>query len=266
MIDSMQQTDIDSLKGTAILIGKEAAKSQLGIVVTANGKKMVAVAGSPGSVPNSVSRCKPAEDVAHCKIDISEGGKMTITNLKSANATFVNGLEVDKKTINPTDKIMLGKDRYCLDLNLVLTTAVRLVASSAPKQYSIKHLERVWNEYEKRTEAIQRRQQRMNKWRMLPLMIGSLSSITAAVCGAMSLGNISLYITIPIAVLSFVIYFVTFIRKDTSIDDRKKATKDLYKKYVCPNPDCRHFMGMIPYEILRQNKKCNYCGCTFTEK
>ncbi len=253
---------MDELKGKTILIGKEAAKGQLGIAVVSGGKTKAA-AGKPGSVPGSVSRCKPGEGTAHCKIDIDSAGRMTVTNLKPANVTYVNGLQVAVKRVNTFDKIMLGQDKYPLDLSLVLRTAMQLIA---PNAYSIRHLGQVWSEYEDRMEAIQRRQQRISKWRMLPLMIGSFSSITAAICGAMLLGNTSLYITIPIAVLSFVIYFVTFIRKDTSIDDRKKATGKLYDEYVCPNPNCRHFMGMIPYKILKQNKKCNYCGCTFTDK
>ena len=48
----------------------------------------------------------------------------------------------------------------------------------------------------------------------------------------------------------------------------EEITEEFQKKYVCPNKKkpCNHFLGNVPYNILRQNTKCPYCGCGFNEK
>ncbi len=257
---------MEHLKGKTVLVGKDGQTRGLCVAVAGDARMVAVAAGTQNSVPDSVSRCRPNVGSGHCKIDVDKDGKLTITNLKAANTTIVNGAEVVSKRIDSDDVVLLGKDRYRLDIALVLHTARRLVASQTAPEYSIKHLESVWLEYEEAVNVIQRRQQRMMKRRMLPLMTGSASGIVAAICAATSMSGLSLYITIPVAALSFAIYLVTFLAKDTSADDRKRAVDRLIDRYVCPNPDCRHFMGMQPYKVVRQDKKCRYCGCTLTEK
>ncbi len=257
---------MDRLKGKSVLVGKDADTGKLCVAVVAGGQWQVALIGSVGSVPGGVSRCRPAENTAHCRIDIDPSGTMVLTNLKPQNTTYVDGLQIESKRLTDSSSVALGTGRYALDLPLLLNTAIKLAdrMKPAPAEYSIKCLREVWDEYETTIEAIQRRQQRLARRRMLPIMIGSASGLLALVCATVNVS--SLYITLPITAASFVIYLIIYIRKDTSIEDRKEATDRLYDNYVCPNPHCNHFMGNQPYKILRQNKKCPYCGCKFTEK
>ncbi len=256
---------MDRLKGCTILIGREHAQGRL--LVALSGSDKTAIVGAAGSVSGSVSRCKPAENTAHCKIEIDSSGTMVLTNLKPQNVTYIDGVQVESKRITDSSSILLGQDKYVLDLPLLLNTAIKLAAeakaASSSNEYSISHLEDVWNEYEGAMEAIQRRQQLLGRRRLLPIMIGSASGLIALVCATIKIS--SLYITLPITAISFIIYLIIYLKKDTSIEDRKEATDCLYDNYVCPNPHCNHFMGNQPYRILRQNKKCPYCGCKFTE-
>lgn len=258
---------MDRLKGKTILIGKEPGQGRLFVSVIINGQPKTAAMGQPGSVPNCVSRCIPAEGVAHCKIEVDHSGNMTLVNLKSQNVTFVNGTEILSKRIDVSSVVALGKDRFSISLFDIIEVAKKIVPlPSVPAQeLSIRHLESVWNEYEEALETIQRRQQQMGKRRMLPIMVGSASGIAAPIFATV-VATASLYITVPIAAVSFLIYMKNYREKDTSIEDRKTANNRFMDHYVCPNPQCRHFMGYQPYKILKQNKKCPYCGCLLTEK
>ena len=35
------------------------------------------------------------------------------------------------------------------------------------------------------------------------------------------------------------------------------------RHYVCPNPECRHFLGYQPYKLILQHKKCPWCKSKF---
>ncbi len=266
---------MDRLKGKTILIGRESGQGRLLVALLGSGKG--AAIGGVGSVPGSVSRCRPNEKTAHCKIEIDPSGNMVLTNIKPENVTFVNDLQIQSKKITPSCTISLGRDRYLLDLNLVLQTATKLVGattpSPTPKTYSIQHLEKVWNRYEATLEAIQRGQQERGKRRMLPMMIGVASSVITALIAFFrdqiydeTVRNFLTILPALVAVISFIIYFRNYTEKDTSIEDKKNAQDKLFDHYVCPNPQCNHFMGNQPYKVLRQNKKCPYCGCSLTDK
>ena len=115
---------VENLKGSTILIGRESDNGRLLVSLMINGTAKTAAMGSAGSVPNCVSRCKPAEGVAHCKIVIDGGGNMTIVNMKPANVTYVNGVEIVSKRISESSNVELGKDRYRLNVDSMLAGCV----------------------------------------------------------------------------------------------------------------------------------------------
>lgn len=93
---------MERLKGKTILVGKEPGQGRLLVAVLETGK--AAAIGSPGCVPNSVSRCKPADGVAHVKITIDQSENMVLTNMKPQNVTFINGTEIVSKHVTATNK------------------------------------------------------------------------------------------------------------------------------------------------------------------
>lgn len=267
---------MDRLKGKTILIGKEPGQGRLLIAIQGSGK--TAAVGAAGSVPACVSRCKPAEEVAHAKIVIDQSGNMTLTNMKSQNVTFVNGSEIASKHISPTSTVELGKDRFSVGIPLILETAKKIVGAvpappPAAQQFNISHLERVWNRYEQELDQIVERQQDLGRRRMLPIMVGSLSGIASPILATVVAAN-TLYATVPIAVISFCLYFMNYRKKDTSYDERKEVTDKFTDEYVCPNPECRKFFGAISYKLLKnqlrshkdQKMYCPRCGCELVEK
>ncbi|MCD8291361.1 MAG: hypothetical protein LUC91_07655 [Prevotella sp.] len=252
----------DNLKGKTILIGKNPTQGNLLISIMGLNKNIVM--GAAQSVPNSVSRCIPAQGIAHCKIDIDHSGKMRITNMKVLNTTRVDNQEVESRKITENSSVTLGLDRYPLNIPVILKAVESVFPKEAvpPKEYSITHLEKVWYEYKYELEKIQRAQQDRARKRMLPMMIGTASSVISPIF-AIIISTSSLFITIPIAAFSFIIYFINYNTKDTSIEDRQEADDRFIEKYVCPNPECHHFIGYKAYKILEQDKGCPYCHCGY---
>lgn len=256
---------MDQLKGKTIFIGKEPGQGRLLVALKINNQWKATAIGSLGSVPNSVSRCLPLEGKAHCSIAIDANGGMVITNLKPQNVTYVNGVEYNSKKITENCHISLGKDNYSLDLAVVFDAITKLMAALPPEPKSIKHLEKVWDEFETTNDAITLRQQQKANRRMLPMLIGSVSGLIAPIMAIVS-STATLWVTAPISIVSFLIYFKNYTEKDTSVEDRKAALNKFIDNYVCPHEKCNHhYLGNQPYKVLRQNKKCPYCGGEWTE-
>jgi hypothetical protein len=181
-----------------------------------------------------------------------------------------------------TDCIELGKDHYILNLPLVLKTAEKMVdqadkeawqraaqvnENAESRVFNISHLKGVWETYESEIDAIAMQQRNVARNRMLPIMIGSLSGVASPILA--TLVEVStLYITVPIAAISFTLYFINYRRKDTSYEDRKNATEKFTDEYVCPNPHCNKFLGTISYKRIQKqySMKCPYCKCEYVEK
>lgn len=260
---------MERLKGKTILIGKEPTQGRLMIAIAGLGK--AAAVGAPGSVPNCVSRCKPAEGVAHAKVTIDANGQMTIANMKSANVTYVNGSEIESKRVTSTNSLELGKDRFNCNLPLILETAKNLIPAQptppppAPK-VNIRHLETVWDKYDAELERIVKKQQEIGRKRMLPMMLGSFSAVAAPLLAAFVTPQ-TLVLTTPVAVVSFLLYFINYRKKDTSYEDRKAATEKFTDEYICPNKSCGKFLGSLSYKLLKKqySMKCPHCKCDFVE-
>ena len=265
---------MDRLKGKTILLGKEPGQGRL-LVAIVGGK--TAAIGSPNSVPNSVSRCKVVEGVAHAKINIDQNGNMILTNLKPQNVTFVNGSEIVSKRILQNNTVELGKDRYSVSIPMIIDTAKKIVSAipnpgpgpkpePPKKKFNISHLKGVWERYEQEIDRIAQQQQETGKKRMLPIMVGSLSGVASPILAAVVAVN-TLYITVPVAAISFGLYFVNYKKKDTSYEERKAATEKFTDEYVCPNPECNKFLGNISYKLLKKqySMQCPYCKSEFVE-
>lgn len=269
-------------KDMDILIGKEPGNGRLMIAV---GQK-AAMLGAAGSVPNTVSRCKPAEGIAHCMLSVADNGDMTVKNLKLSNITCVDGAEVMQKKITFSNAVTLGAGNYKLDLQQVVNAAKVLNQPQAnnvqnpvqtpaqPSQpqsqpeYSILHLKRVWEDYHDKTMELKLKSRNLSVLRSsTPLftlgggfvagygkqMFGLPDGVTviAGIMGAIGL------------VLMIYSFYLSY--KDKSLEEGEKLTDDFQSNYVCPNPHCHRFVGNQPYKLLRQNKNCPYCKCKWTE-
>ncbi len=262
---------MDNLKGKTIFIGRDPNQSRLLITVSGKG----AVIGNANSVPNTVSRC--ANGTAHAKIDIDQNGKMKITNLKPANATFVGGVEISSKHIELNSKVELGKDCFAIYVNRVIKAAEILVGVGTPpppspslKKYDITPLKYVWKEYHDNSIEMRKRQKKLGILSRVPMFftIGS-GALTALVrlfnlpSGIVAFGCVMFFCGIIMLIYSFIKS-----KNDNTIEEMDELTEKFQERYVCPNPDCHKFLGNMSYKLLKNqyNMHCPYCKCEWVEK
>lgn len=260
---------MEILKGKTILIGKEPGQGRL--LVAIQGSEKSAAIGAPGSVPACVSRCKPAEGVAHAKITVDQNGNMVLTNMKSQNVTFVNGSEIASKRVSVANSVELGKDRFSINLPVVLETAKKIATvSSEPhlhpdpeqvKKFNISHLERVWNDLQAKRKEIQAKQKKIN----LVRSGCGLFTLCAMPCIIM-FGRVG-YILTGIGIVGNLYSFVG-LKNDNTTDVIDQLNEEFQDRYVCPNPDCNKFLGNISYKLLKKqySMHCPYCKSEYVEK
>ena len=260
-------SNIDNLKGKTILVGKEPGNGRLFVSVKINGQPKTAAIGEMNSVPNSVSRCKPAENTAHCKIEVDSIGNLTVTNLKPQNVTYVNGTEIVSKKVKSNGTIELGKDKYSINVGTIVETAKKIVDSvlpPPPAECSIRHLEKVWKKYHGGNIEMAKEQQHMAAKQSLTPILTVGSGVAVSVFAFIS--PFAMVIGIPISAYGvFLMYKNYKARKnDTTIDDKEMLSADFERNYVCPK--CGHFLGYRSFFLVSQDKKCIYCNAVWSDK
>ena len=108
------------LHNKTILIGREPGNNRLMLAIKAADGIKVATIGGAGSVPNSVSRCIPVNNMAHCKLDIDATGNIRLTNMKEENVTYVGNNEVMSKNVSENSTISLGRDKFPIGIGEIL--------------------------------------------------------------------------------------------------------------------------------------------------
>lgn len=271
---------MERLKGKTILVGKEPGQGRL--LVAVQGK--AAAIGSPGCVPNCVSRCKPTENFAHAKIVIDQNGNITLSNMKSQNVTFVNGSEIASKRINQSNTVELGKDRFSVSVPLIIETAKKIVGAPTPKpepkpnpnpkpvprKYNIKHLQAIYEEYHTNIIARQKKQKKLGILASCSMFFTIGGGAIAAVANKLGMGETAQDYIWILPVVGFIVFFISmYMRiKDTSIEDADSSNLEYTKRFVCPNPECGKFLGNMPYELMKAqySMQCPHCKCEFVEK
>ena len=208
--------------------------------------------GQPGCVPKTVSR-------NHCRIEKISDGRFRITNISEQNSVFVNGLECQSKTIGKDDLVELGADHYRLDLETIFRAMDTI---DGPKTYSISHLKRIWDNYSQEKMDIQvkeRKNRALNPISGVLSMTGILLSFIPALS--------KLRIVLLIFGLSCLIYFIWLNYKNaTAIPNRLKELEDSFTDdYICPNPQCKHFLGNKSYKLVLKDGCCPWCKSKFTD-
>lgn len=259
---------MEHLNEETIIIGKEPGAGRLLVAIIGNEQTLTV--GSKGSVPNSVSRCKPLEHTAHASITIDTKGIMTLSNMKSQNVTYVNGIEIATKNIDLDSIIELGKDKYRVDIKKVVECAKRLIAdnenpgntvkseASPNGKFDISSLEQVWNDYQSGLRKLREGQKKINLIRSgcgiftmcaMPCIF-FLGPIGYALTGVGIAGNI---------------YSFVGLKNDKTTEEQERLTEEFQDNYICPK--CNKFLGNISYRLLKKqySMHCPYCKCEFEE-
>lgn len=225
-----------------LIIGRDAATSKLRVVDAKTGA--VKLYGQAGSVPMDVSR-------QHCEINVSNSGQISVKNLKAENITYVNGLEVLEKKLSKTDMLQLGRSRFTVDLSTILN-------SQLPKEVDIRPLKRVWDEYHEEENQLGIKERRLNALSR----VSGVFTMAAIASGFLLKGqdNQLYYVLYGIAIILTLAFTVISYVNASRIPRKKEQLKEEFmKNYVCPNPDCHHFLGFTYYSVLSQNNCCQYC-------
>lgn len=210
-------------------------------------------------VPTSISRCKPTEDSAHCKVEIDENYRIKLINIKDQNCTFVNNNRINKAYVCLDARVFLGWDHVEIPFEEIMRKA------GVKETVVIDHLYDVWCQYERKIEAIQLNQAKeQSKARLQSLF--SMGAILLGFLPFKEFGvpdNFALTLRILIYVSAFglatYLYFRSRNPKNTFIMQKKELEQMMRARYVCPK--CGHFLGLVPYMNLVQQAACRYPKC-----
>ena len=207
--------------------------------------------GQPGSVPKTVSR-------NHCRVESIGDGKYKIINISNQNSVFVNGLECQTKTICKDDLVELGADHYKLNLDVIIKT----FAKEEPKTYSISHLKKVWDDYSQTKIDMQIAEKKMGVFSSIP---GSISMISIALT---AFKNFEKYrvLLVTVAAIFGIVFIVIRLRIAVNGPMKHRELDDSFQdNYICPNPDCHHFLGNKNYKLILRDGRCPFCKSKFIQ-
>lgn len=240
-----------------ILIGREPDSGFLGLLV--DGKHL---RDSAYELPCTVSRLKINEKTAHCRIFVKEStGKMSITNMNSNNATYVDGEEVECSVqITEHSIIALGSDQWKLNLKKILKTI------GFERPYSIKHLKKKWDKYDRTLLQFQVEQQKSANRQKLQGILSQISMLCVIIPSVIPSVPIPSILRVLLIVTALGVGFYFYMKgnktDDSFIMKKRILDEEFRDDYVCPK--CGSFLGYIPYEDLEYKKKCNNCNCKFS--
>ena len=185
------------------VIGKEEGQHRLLVKI---GQKAFVV-GSPQSVPNTVSRSHCSLSVEYTDDQARKVTKIKIQNLKPQNITYVDGQEVESKSIKEISHVQLGFNRYNMDLKQVVDGMRKFLPAAPPpppETFSLLKLKAVWEEYDSAKMELQLAEQKKNNFRGLG---GILSGAGILFMFIPSLGVIR-YIATGLSVLIGIVFFI----------------------------------------------------------
>ena len=221
-----------------IQIGRDLSTSKLRLT---NGEKSVLTDRADVSLTVSPE---------HCEIDV-EDNCIKLRNLDINNYTYVNGQAVEAKTIQKTDKVELGTDRYPFDW--------KSLDGILPPMADIRPLRNVWDSYEQQNIDLQIDERRFNTLRSITGLITMVAIALSIATGGRSPWYLLLY---GVAITASLVFFVKAYRDAAKIPQkRQELTKKFQHDYVCPH--CGRFLGNQSYDILTQNTCCPYCKTKF---
>ncbi|MCM1319927.1 MAG: hypothetical protein NC217_06055 [Muribaculaceae bacterium] len=260
---------MERLNGKTFIIGREEGQSRLLIAWqdAPQGQKSKAII--PVNVPNFVTRCQPQiRDKGHLCLAVQPDGNIIVSNLNIQNHTYVNGVEIASRRVSPLDTVELGLGRFKIEINKLLNAAMKLVPVQTPpppKQLTvnIRHLEDVWNNYDKAKKAIKARQRNVNLIRGI-MSVFSAASIFIRLAfedeTVQTIGTVLLVVSLLGAIYSFLV-----LKQNNVAEEEEELLIDFQDHYLCPN--CHKFLGNMRYVLMKRQTgmQCPYCKSKFEE-
>jgi len=200
----------------------------------------------------------------HCKITSNGDGTYTLENM-SQNGTFVDGRKILKTKVSADTIIQLGPNYSAKisELLPVTSSTVNIKQQNTQKEFSIKSLEFIWNDYHDSLLELQSKQHKLGLLIRIPMLFSVIGGVLTAL-----ISDEYRFVTLGISILAGIIMIYGFVKSKNFVyaKEKDKLDLDFQDKYICPNPECNHFLGNKPYKILSQDKCCGYCKCKYNSK
>ncbi len=181
----------------------------------------------------------------HAILRSSPEGDYILEDLSSGNGTFVNGQQILRKKITSEDAITFG-GKY--------TTSLSELLSAQKDNFSqeFETLKRVYEHYQAEKVKIQSSNQfKIRLLQSLPFALPGIVGISLSLFGV----NKILYISLLITIIGPVIGIIMGARQAAKTPAQLQKLSDQFKiDYVCP--ECGAFLGEIPWQSLKNRKKC----------
>ncbi|WP_102408728.1 FHA domain-containing protein [Parabacteroides bouchesdurhonensis] len=187
----------------------------------------------------------------HARLLHETDGYWFLEDAGSTNGTFVNGSQIIKKRVTPTDIVKLGSD-YSIAVSDILK-----YNNDYSEEFAA--LKKVYDDYIQAKVKIQSSNQ--FKTRLFQSLPFALTGIVGVIIGFLGKGSselliISLFITICAPTIG--IYLGA--KQSAKIPQQLQDIANQFKiDYVCPK--CGTFLGEIPWESLRNRKQCPVSSC-----
>lgn len=229
-----------------MIIGRDGKTSQLNVAV---GQKIYRFFPAD-SVPADVSR-------QHCLVSTVGGGKYKIRNIKAANVTYVNGIEIEEGNVTDSDRIELGRGRYLIDLSYILG---KIAPQQKPqKEVDITPLQKIWDDYNNQDVQLQKHQKNIGLLASIPIGFSMLGGLVYSLSETLR-PYAFVFTAIALAIMVYGFYKRY---ADNTIERRQQLKMDFQQKYVCPNPECSRFLGNTSYVSLQSKGSCPYCKAKY---
>lgn len=187
----------------------------------------------------------------HARLTRDNEGRLLLEDLGSTNGTFVNGCQVMRKHVVPTDVIRLG--------DVTEWRVAELLKYNNDYSEEFKALKKVYDDYIEAKVRIQSSNQ--FKTRLMQSLPFAIPGVVGVIVGFLGKGSpawfgISLLITVCAPMIG--IYFGA--KQSARTPGQLQALANQFKiDYVCPK--CGTFLGEVPWESLRNRKQCPVASC-----
>lgn len=187
----------------------------------------------------------------HAQLVREDKGYWLLEDMASTNGTFVNGAQILKKRVTPTDVILLG-DNFTLKLSEVLKSN-----NNYSEEFAA--LKSVYDNYVQAKVKIQSSNQ--FKTRLFQSLPFALPGIIGVIIGFLGKGSPGLFeFSLFIAICAPTIGIFLGAKQSAKIPQQLQDIANQFKiDYVCPK--CGTFLGEIPWESLQNKKQCPVSSC-----
>ncbi len=187
----------------------------------------------------------------HARLTADKDGAWLLEDLESTNGTFVNGDQVVKRLVSPSDTIRLG-DAYTLDLTEVLQ-------HNNDYSEAFARLQPVYDTYVSQKIKIQSSNVFKTRiYQSIPFAIIGLIGVVISIWGKGS--TPVLVVSLLVAVCAPVAGIYLGARQSAKTPRQLQELADRFKTdYVCPK--CGTFLGEVPWQSLQNRKQCPISSC-----